>query len=98
MKIVNQGRPQSSCFTVIQPSPGNIKKGDTVQCVDPKTNRSTNGICIDFWTFDWYNVPDAFIMLAFGVDAQSLKTALEAAKPEFNGVEDIRLFLIQETK
>lgn len=96
---INQGRPYpSKYFTVVLPMPmaANIEVGTQVECQDPKQPTAIMAEVVDFWTFNWLQVPDALVQLAYGVDAQTLKTALERSKPEFMNCEYIRLALVCE--
>lgn len=96
---IYQGKPKSSCFTIVQPFPdGTIRVGDTVNCINPQNNETTTGRCIDHWTFLWSEMPDGLCQLAYGVNALTLKRALEKTKPEFKKTDRVRLLLIEEIK
>jgi len=97
MKTIRQGKPDPRHFIILQPVPGGmVSIGDEVECVNPKTSKSTYGTCVDLWTFDWIDLRDGFCLLTFGVDAKTLKQAI-CAKEEFRDKERVSFLLIKET-
>ena len=96
MKVINQGKPNSNHFTILQPVPGGaVQVGDDVKCVDPRTKSETLGRCIARWTFKWTEVPDSFCILTYGVDSLQLKRAVEKRK-NFQNKDEISFLLIKE--
>jgi len=96
--MINQGRPKSAYFPIIQPVPGIVlKPGQQVICKNPKTNQSTTGIVSEHrWVFDWEDPPRGFLFGYWGVEPKLLRTALLQSDP---GYEDpwFRIILIRET-
>jgi hypothetical protein len=98
MKTIRQGKPEHGYFTVLQPAPGgNVEVGDQVECINPRTHKTIAGVCAGVWTFDWVCLPDGFCLLTFGVDAKTLKIAIEASKEEFRNKEKVSFLLIKST-
>ena len=96
MIIINQGKPNSGFFAVAQPGNSTVGIGDEVECRHPKTGQKTTGVCADSWTLLWAKVPDSFCILTYGINAQSLKNALETSFPDFRGSESVKFLLIKQ--
>jgi len=97
---INQGRPESPYFPIIQPVPGlQFDVGRDVRCVNTKTKEVTNGVVTEFhWTIDWREPPRGWLFQGWGVEPKLLRKALELSEPLFGTDEWARVILIKETK
>jgi hypothetical protein len=99
MIIISQGKPNPPYFVVAQPAEGStVRMGDQVKCINPKNKEETTGVCVDWWTMSWGEIPDSFTLLTFGVDVVTLRKALSAKRKAYRDKEEVRFLLIQETK
>ena len=96
---INQGRPSSLYFPIIQPVPGlQFDVNQPVRCVNPKTSQVTHGLITEFhWTIDWREPPRGFLFHGWGVEPKLLRKVLELSDPMFAVDEWARVILIKES-
>ena len=95
---LNQGRSRSSYFHIIKPVPGiELSAGQPVKCINPKTKQVNTGIVTEhFWTIDWAEPPEGFLLGIYGHEPETLRKALMIHDPGFEK-EWARIVLIKET-
>lgn len=98
MITINQGRPKSSYFSIIQTPDVEIGHGEQIKCINPKNMEETNAKVIDKFTYPWAQIPDSFCLLTYGWKAQELKDQIEAKFPEMKQNHEVRFLLLKEIK
>lgn len=97
MLTIKQGRSKSSpYFTLFKPNGLDIKIGDPILSLNPKTNEQTIGTVIDFWKFTWDQPLTGVILLEYGVEPKTIREALVANEPAFNE-PGVCLLILRET-
>ena len=98
MVILKQGIGNAPYNCIVQPYPGGVvRKGDEVQCTDPRSGKVVRGECVAHWTFLWAHLQDWFCQEAYGVDAFTLYKYLQT-KPEYSESHYVRFCKLQIRK
>lgn len=98
MKTINQGRPRSSYFSIIQTPDVEIGCGEELSCKNPRNQEETKAMVIDKFTFVWGQVPDSFCLLNYGWPAAELKAQIETKFPKMKEDPEVRFLLLKEIK
>lgn len=98
MQVITQGRPQSSYFSIIQTPDVTIARGEEIKCINPNNKSETIAVCVDKYTYPWALMPDSFCLLAYGWQAQELKTQIEIKFPQMKNDTEVRFLLLKEKK
>lgn len=98
MKTIQQGRPRSSYFWIVQPPDIKVNTGEEISCVNPTTKEETKAICTDKFTQPWHQVPDSFCLLNYGWNTAEIKEKMEEKYPELKNETVVRFILMKEKK
>lgn len=84
--IIKQGRANPMYFHILQPVPGiELWVDQQVTCINPKTKKVINGIVTQhFWTFQWDEVSEGWILGIWGVDPKQLRKVAMISDPGFS--------------
>ena len=95
MIILNQGRPASPYFGVLQTEKaGLLKIGSTVTCIHPRLKTKTNARVHAVYTSPWADFPDTFFLILFGYNVADYRKAICKSFPEFKTSEIIKVFIL----
>ncbi|MBV5334212.1 MAG: hypothetical protein JZU49_00210 [Sulfuricurvum sp.] len=98
MKTINQGRPRSSYFSIIQTPDVEIGRGEEIKCINPKNQSETKAVVVDKYTYPWALMPDSFCLLTYGWIAQELRQQIESKFPKMKEDPEVRFLLLKEIK
>jgi len=98
MKTINQGRPRSSYFSIIQTPDVEIARGEEINCINPNNQTETKAVVVDKYTYPWALMPDSFCLLTYGWLSQELKEQIETRFPQMKEDPEVRFLLLKEIK
>lgn len=98
MQVINQGRPRSSYFSIIQTPDVTIGRGEEIRCINPKNQSETKAVVVDKYTYPWALMPDSFCLLTYGWMAAELKAQIETRFPQMKTDTEVRFLLLKEIK
>ena len=97
MITINQGKPDSPYFAVIQTEDaGLLKIGQTVTCVHPRKQTKTLARVTGVSTCIWQEVSDSMFLYLFGFNAQQIRDAVGELQPEFKSSDRFKIFQLIE--
>lgn len=99
MTTIYQGRrhPSDPYFLIADPAKKHkVKIGDTVICVDPKTNIETKAMAMDRFSFSWEYPMEGLILAYYQIESDLLRKALEQKDEDFIDAE-VSLVLMKAT-
>jgi len=95
MIIIYQGKPESTYFYVVQPPGLEIKRGEEIKCINPKSKQETVGILTDKFTYRWTQVPDSFCLSNYGANTLTVKNKIEETYPELQNQPAVQFLLLR---
>lgn len=97
MIVINQGKPDSPYFGVLQTeNAGLLKIGTIVSCIHPRLQTKTNARVHAVYTYAWTDFPDTFFLILFGYTVAEYRKAICRAFPEFKDSNIIKVFILIE--
>jgi len=97
MITINQGKPSSPYFPVLQTIDADLLKiGKTVTCIHPRNKSKTLAKVVDVSTYLWAELPDMMILYLFGCNAQQVYEAFSKTIPEGHDIEYVKIFQLME--
>lgn len=98
MLQIQQGKPAGGYFMVFVPAGTEIADGDPVECIHPQTGKVTPGVCEFIINEPWIKIPDWVCCMAYGVNAITLKNALERKFSAFKKSETVKVLVVKESQ
>lgn len=99
MITINQGKPSSPYFGVIQTEDaGLLKIGHTVTCLHPRKQTKTIGRVHSVFTYRWEEFSDSMFLILFGFTVAEYRTAICISMPEFMDTQIVKVFILLELK